>query len=272
MKKEVIIKLIEETRDSAGRLRASKLDPRACVEFARKYATNEGDARDMYSFDQVAANYGVNTDFATKVVKRAVAEAMIPYRMSEMIMIRGSSNQIRHAYFKGNHTPTERTFAELIFRDRFEALKKRVNDSPDMYGSLWRNFLSPKAFPIRRLKNRYGMSTREVLYFVMIAAIRDMPDASYDLFQKVLLDYDFLEIPFYADIMAFIEQARDTVKISREKFLQYYNDAKQEQNKQDPDFMAEYAAAKQEHYAAVAEIISEFEAKLELFRMNNLAG
>jgi hypothetical protein len=181
-------------------------------------------------------------------------------------MQRSAGNQKRKAYFKGDFTSTEKRFRDLIIFDRFNAIKSLPETDPDKYESLYRNFLSPETLSFKRLKSVYGYSTREILYFVMVAAIRDMPDTSYARFQNIMLT-DFIEYPFYMDYMRFIEKARDKVKTSRENFLEFYEASKLVKNQQDPTFMENYASTKKYHYDMVAEIVSTCEADLDLFRV-----
>jgi len=266
MNKKTVIRYIEETRDKGLKPHASKLSADVCAQFADTYVSNRGDARDIYSFSQLGEYYGVSEDFASQAVSRAVAEGFIPFTTCVKIMQRSAGNQKRKAYFKGDFTSTEKRFRDLIIFDRFNAIKSLPETDPDKYESLYRNFLSPETLSFKRLKSVYGYSTREILYFVMVAAIRDMPDTSYARFQNIMLT-DFIEYPFYMDYMRFIEKARDKVKTSRENFLEFYEASKLVKNQQDPTFMENYASTKKYHYDMVAEIVSTCEADLDLFRV-----
>lgn len=268
MNKKTVIRYIEETRDKGLKPHASKLNTEACAQFADTYVSNRGDARDIYSFSQLGEYYGVSEDFASQAVSRAVSEGFVPFATCIKIMQRSAGNQKRKAYFKGEFTTTERRFRDLIIYDRFNAIKTLPETDPEKYESLYRNFLSPETLSFKRLKSVYGFSTREILYFVMIAAIRDMPDTSYARFQDIMLS-EFIEYPFYMDYVRFIEKARNSVRAARENFLEFYEAAKLVKNQQDPTFMENYAGAKKYHYDMVAEIISNCEAEIELFRVKN---
>ena len=254
MNKKAVIRDIDKTRDNGMRPHVEMLSPEACVAFADTYVSNRGDAKLIYAFDQLGKLYGVTPEFASKAVKRAVCEGLIPFATCVKIMERSAGNQKRKAYFKGEFTSTERNFRTMILVDRFNAIKSLPETDPEKYESLFRNFLSPETISFKRLKSVYGYSTREVLYFVMIAAIRDMPDTSYARFQAIMLR-DFIEEPFYMDYVQFVDKARDEVKEDREKFLEFYEAAKLKKNSSDPEFMREYAEIKKEHYSKVAEII-----------------
>ena len=269
MNKKAVIRYIEETRDNGLRPHASKLNAEACAQFADTYISNRGDARDIYSFGQLGEYYGVTEDFASQAVTRAVSEGLVPFSVCVKIMQHSAGNQKRKAYFKGEFTSTERRFRDLIIFDRFKAIKSLPETDPDKYESLYRNFLSPETLSFQRLKSVYGYSTREILYFVMIAAIRDMPDTSYARFQDIMLS-QFIELPFYMDYVRFIDKARNAVRASRENFLEFYDAAKLIKNRRDPVFMENYAGAKKYHYDAVAEIVSNCETEIELFRVKNI--
>lgn len=269
MNKMTVIKNIDETRDSGLRPHASKLSAEACAAFAETYVSNRGEARDIYSYDQLGKYYGVSNDFASQAVTRAVSEGLIPFATCVKIMRHGAGNQRRKAYFNGEFTSTERRLRKMIVIDRFNAIKSLPEKNPDKYESLFRNFLSPETLSFQRLKSVYGYSASEVLYFVMIAAIRDMPDTSYARFQDIVLS-EFIEYPFYMDYVEFIEKARERVKTGRESYLEFYEASKLTKNQQDPDFMKRYEDAKRTHYEEVAKIISSFEDEIEQFRLKVL--
>jgi len=265
MEKKTIIKNIEETRDAAGRLQPSEVATEVCAAFAEAYVSNSGVKRDIYSYDQLADYYGVNADFASKVVTRAVKEALVSFTTSVKIMQKSAGNQKRKAYFKGEFTSTERRFRVMILCDRFEAIKAMPANEPDKYESLWRGFLSPESISFRRLKAVYGYSTREIMYFVMIAAIRDMADVSYVRFQDIALN-EFIELPGYMDYVQFIDRAREAVKDERTIYLDLFEANKILKNQQDPEFQKNYAEAKKVLNDMVSDIVSAGEGKINAFR------
>ena len=265
MDKLTVIKNIDKTRDGGSRPHASMLNKEACAAFARTYVSNSGHARDIYSFDQLGKYYGVSTDFASQAVSRAICEALIPYKTCIKIMLHSSGNQKRKAHFEGGLTSSEKKFSEMIIKDRFNAIKSLPENDPETYESLFRNFLNNDSLSLRRVESIYGLSTREVLYFVMLAAIRDMPDTSYDQFQEIIL-HEFIALPFYWDYAMFIKKARDEVSAERENYLELYEASKRVKNQHDTEFMKMYEEAKKILYDKVAEIISDFETEVELFR------
>ena len=267
MRKNELINYIDATRDSANRLHADRLDPAACVEIARLYVSNKGPAKTIYSFEKLAhyITPGIPADFVSKVVKRSIVEGLIPNAMCEQIMKQSAGNQKRNADFQGNYTSTERSYSQMIYVDRFNAVKNLPASDPKTYDSLWRLFLDPETVSFKRLKNIYGYSKREIMYFVMIAAIRDMPDTSYDKFKKVVLDA-FDEDLFYMDYVRFVGKARKDVQALRDPYLELYKASKTKKNATDPAFQAEFEAAKKALYDAVDEIISKMEADISQFR------
>ena len=263
MNKKAVIKDIDKTRDNGMRPHVEMLSPEACLAFANLYARDRGAGIKIYSMDQLADYFGVTTDFASRAVKRAVREAKTSFATGLKIRRRSEGNARRNHDFDGGVTPTGKIYEDILLKDRFKALKAEYEKDSATYDALFRNFLIPESYTFKNLMGVYGLSPKEVLYFIMIAAIRDMNDTSYNKFEEIIHYDEFIGQPFYSFYTRYIKTVRSSVKEEREAYLELKEASKKKKNYTDPVFMENYKAAKDRLYNKVAEIFSDTETKIE---------
>ena len=154
------------------KLDVSAMNPERVKSIAERYVTDH----ENYTIADLCNVYHISKHYFTEIIKRAIVENLISYKMCEAIRDKSSGNQGRHLW---DEKPSAISYYMVLFDQRFQFIKEHEDYSKTK--AYAKNYISTNC-TLNQMADSCRLSPREMLYFIIKGAVCYFSDYEYDMF------------------------------------------------------------------------------------------
>jgi hypothetical protein len=158
------------------KLDVSAMNPERVKSIAERYVTDQ----ESYTIADLCDIYHISEHYFRLIIRRAIVENLISYKMCESIREKSSGNQRRHL---SNQKPSAVDYYKELFDERFQFIKTHEDYSKTPVYA--KNYISTP-ITIKRMAEACRLSPREMFYYITKGAVCYFSDHEYDMFIKKL--------------------------------------------------------------------------------------
>lgn len=182
-------------------LDVSAMAPERVKNIAERYVTDH----ESYTIAELCKVYGITEHYFREIIKRAIVENLISYKMCEAIRDKSSGNQRRHLW---DEKPSATDYYMVLFDKRFQYIKAHEDYSKTPVYA--KNYVSTR-ITVRRMADECHLSPREMFYFISKGAVCYFTDHEYDMFIRKIRQ-EFAKDPNLGVKLEKIDSYRTTFK------------------------------------------------------------
>lgn len=154
------------------KLDVSVMNPEVVKSIAERYVTDY----ENYTIADLCKVYHISKHYFSEIIRRAIVENLISYKMCEAIRDKSSGNQRRHL---GNEEPSATAYYKVLFDQRFQYIKEHEDYSKTK--AYAKNYISTNC-TLNQMAESCHLSPREMLYFIIKGAVCYFTDYEFDMF------------------------------------------------------------------------------------------
>ena len=154
------------------KLDVSAMNPERVKSIAERYVTDQ----ESYTIADLCDVYQISEHYFRQIIRRAIVENLISYKMCEAIREKSSGNQRRHLW---NEKPSAVDYYMVLLDERFQYIKAHEDYSKTPVYA--KNYISTP-ITVSRMADACRLSPREMFYFITKGAVCYFTDREYDMF------------------------------------------------------------------------------------------